>query len=946
MVWGLIFLVWGIWMDPLAHLSTKFNNLPFSGDTLRAFVKTELNKDQLQSIGIKPLTRSGAWWTTRIPLRLLKNLAKNRSISILWLATKTEPTTENSTPFTLAIYDTLVSTEDTVYFQSRGGFFRALIIPEIGFGDLAIMVLKGDSIISSDTSSGPGGNPMVQDSIDPGSYKLVVSSGSYTGPYLLYLNSFKPITLGYSNPNHFRIGAGQIWSMTTQYGGNVLIGNVDTGVDFDHPDFIDDSTGLTRLIYAWDQTLTPTSGESSPPWFTYGVEYDSSWFNHMSASVRMKDTYGHGTYTLGIMGSDGSATDGDLPPYLFIGGANGFPMATVKTTFYDTDIVDGVDYLIRRADYLGMGSVVNLSLRGHYGPHDGTSPFAQMVSGLSGTGKLIVVAVGNDQRAKLHSKIIVGSTPKTIKLEVYEGSAYMDFWHDGNDHYRLTIEPPEYDTTDDWLWDSNLLDNPGTPNSPPSPGDTTGMVTGYGNVPENTYSPSNSNYLDSPKLPYYPGIRLILTHWFEFENNRDGGMVFVTPDDTIYFKISPNTGYTGTVLYQDAFTGTTSTWRVDTFDIGLTEIDSFRIRFFFYSDANNQYQGWIISSVVLDTGGVALYSENFSDGPAGYNSGHLNKLTVEAGVSRILWLGGSPVNGGGIVIVDYPATPYPENGDYEVLVAVEDVNPAYPGHSSNFWKLTFGRRAFGGSGRVDGWVFYQTHTRNRFRTNVSEWNTIGIPATADSVISVGATTNTIIWDKESGGTYFEGVAFDLVGDLAGFSSLGPRRDGEIRPHIVAPGYFVISSRSLDAPAGPSVTLNDYYHRAGAGTSASSPVVASAAAYLVKLNNNITPSQAIDSLISYAIRDHRMQLPPPDSLYGWGRLFAPFSDTTYYITGDANGDGLLDAMDAVFLSHYLTNGTPEPFPRRAGDFNNNGVVEFDDVSQLLTTLFSSKRMHTE
>ena len=939
-------LLWGVWMDPLAHLSSRFKNLPFTTDTLRVFVKADLNKDQLQSMGFKLLSHSGNWWTARLPVTFLRNIKENRSISILWLSTKAYPTTNNSTPFTLVIYDTLASSEDTIYFQSRGGLFRALLLPETGAGGLALKVLTGESLILSDTGSGPGGNPFVQDTIPPGSYKLIVSSLSYYGPYLLYINSLKPITPGYLNPNHFRIGSGQIWSLSTQNGGNVLIGNVDTGVDFDHPDFIDDSTGLTRLIYAWDQTLTPISGESSPPWFSYGVEYDSSWFNHMAYSVRMTDTYGHGTFTLGIMGGDGSATDGDLPPYMFVGGANGFPMATVKTTFYDTDIVDGVDYIIHRANSMGMETVINLSLRGHYGPHDGTSPFAQMVSGLAGPGKIIVAAVGNDQKAKLHSKIITGSTPETIKLEVYKGAAYMDFWHDGKDFYRVTVEPPEYDSTDDWVWDSNFLNNPGVPAYPPSTGDTAGMVTGYGSIPENNYSPSNSNYLDSPRFPYFPGTKLILTHWFEFENNRDGGMVFVTKNDTVYQKISPASGYTGTVLYQDAFTGSATTWRNDTFDIALPGADSFRIRFWFYSDASNQFQGWIISSLELDTGGIAFYSENFSTGSSGYQSGHLNKLTVEPGVSQIFWLGGSPENGGGTVIVDYPMAQYPDNGDHEILIAIDDVNPQYPGHSTNFWKLTFERKSLSGNGRVDGWVFSRSHTRNRFRTNVSKWYTIGIPATADSVISVGATTNTIIWDTETGSTHFEGAAFGLVGDLAGFSSLGPRRDGDIRPHIVAAGYYVISSRSLDATPGSQVVLNDFYHRAGAGTSASSPVVASALAHLLKVNNYLTPTQAIDTLISYAIRDSRMQLPAPDSIYGWGRLFAPFSETPCYTRGDANGDGVTDPRDAVFLSHYLLYGGPHPFPTSAGDMDNNGVINYQDVSQLLTLLFFARRGHSK
>ncbi len=55
-------------------------------------------------------------------------------------------------------------------------------------------------------------------------------------------------------------------------GQNVIFGIVDAGMDITHQDFIKPD-GTTRILYIWDQTLSPIAGESSPFGYSYGVEY-------------------------------------------------------------------------------------------------------------------------------------------------------------------------------------------------------------------------------------------------------------------------------------------------------------------------------------------------------------------------------------------------------------------------------------------------------------------------------------------------------------------------------------------------------------------------------------------------------------------------------------------------------------------------------------------------
>jgi hypothetical protein len=58
----------------------------------------------------------------------------------------------------------------------------------------------------------------------------------------------------------------------------------------------------------------------------------------------------------------------------------------------------------------------------------------------------------------------------------------------------------------------------------------------------------------------------------------------------------------------------------------------------------------------------------------------------------------------------------------------------------------------------------------------------------------------------------------------------------------------------------------------------------------------------------------------------------------YTYGDANGDGIVDIADVVYLLNYLFAGGPAPVPLAAGDATCDGVVDAADVVYLLNYLF--------
>jgi hypothetical protein len=58
----------------------------------------------------------------------------------------------------------------------------------------------------------------------------------------------------------------------------------------------------------------------------------------------------------------------------------------------------------------------------------------------------------------------------------------------------------------------------------------------------------------------------------------------------------------------------------------------------------------------------------------------------------------------------------------------------------------------------------------------------------------------------------------------------------------------------------------------------------------------------------------------------------------WVFGDANGDGIVDVADVVYLINYLFTEGPPPEPMAAGDANDDCVVDIADVVYLLNYLF--------
>ncbi|MFZ3168413.1 MAG: S8 family serine peptidase [Candidatus Methanoperedens sp.] len=183
-------------------------------------------------------------------------------------------------------------------------------------------------------------------------------------------------------------------------------------------------------------------------------------------------------------------------------------------------------------------------------------------------------------------------------------------------------------------------------------------------------------------------------------------------------------------------------------------------------------------------------------------------------------------------------------------------------------------------------------------------NTVTSPGTAKNAIAVGASENLRI---EGGGNS------DNVNDIAYFSSRGFTDDNRIKPDVVAPGTYIISTKSSLAPdINYWENFNSFYAYNG-GTSMATPIVAGTAAlvrqYYVN-NKSISPSAALikATLINGAIN---MSLPKNDQ--GWGRvdiensLFPALPRTMRYYD---NSTGV--STSQYWNVSYNVNNSSEPF----------------------------------
>jgi len=183
-------------------------------------------------------------------------------------------------------------------------------------------------------------------------------------------------------------------------GSGVVIGIIDTGIDFDHPDF-KNPDGTTRILNIWDHDVfgTPPTG------YSYGMEWNAGQID--GGSCTHVDDYNgaksHGTVVSGIAGGNGlaiGAYGGAAPNARFIVVALNYTLGSPQSTA----ISDAVQYIFNKADGYGMPCVINASVGSYAGSHDGLDLQALLIDSLisAKNGRAMVAAAGNNGDTPFH----------------------------------------------------------------------------------------------------------------------------------------------------------------------------------------------------------------------------------------------------------------------------------------------------------------------------------------------------------------------------------------------------------------------------------------------------------------------------------------------------------------------------------------------------------------
>ncbi len=255
-------------------------------------------------------------------------------------------------------------------------------------------------------------------------------------------------------------------------GRGILMGIVDSGVDYRHPDFCN-KNGTTRILKLWDQSgaanVENSTGERAeageeeetgiprpPKGYALGVEYTQEMINAALALpaaqgyqiVEERDLSGHGTSVLGIAAGNGRASEGVnrgvayesdiIAVKLGLPRENSFPRTT--------ELMQGIDYLVRQALTLGRPMVINLSFGNNYGSHRGDSLLETYIDTVSNMGRLAICAgTGNNGSDNLHTAgQVMGAETKAIELGVspYESVLNVQLWKAYADEIEIFLEHP------------------------------------------------------------------------------------------------------------------------------------------------------------------------------------------------------------------------------------------------------------------------------------------------------------------------------------------------------------------------------------------------------------------------------------------------------------------------------------------------------------------------
>lgn len=240
------------------------------------------------------------------------------------------------------------------------------------------------------------------------------------------------------------------------FGQGILVAVIDSGIDYENADFRNED-GSTRIRYLWDQSLVPAEGRVPPEGYSIGAEYTAAQIDEALRQpsiqerrrlVPSMDTSGHGTAVAGVAAGNGRNSNGQ-----YAGVAPQSELIVVKLGNprkegfpRTTELMQGLDYVIRKALELRIPVAVNISFGNTYGSHDGTSLLERFIDDISNIWKSsICIGSGNEAASAGHTSGVMEEDRDTvIQLAVQNNQPTLSIqiWKEYTDIIDISLVSP------------------------------------------------------------------------------------------------------------------------------------------------------------------------------------------------------------------------------------------------------------------------------------------------------------------------------------------------------------------------------------------------------------------------------------------------------------------------------------------------------------------------